>query len=266
MLRRKNSRWRRTVFTCTALTLGASVLLTSENLAADLPAEVIAAAIIDVSRPSTDTVRDVNRKPAEMLQFSGLKRGDKVADYAAGAGYFTRLFAAVVGPNGHVYASVPSALFKYPNIVKGIAEIETYAFTHANVTVSLAAALDAAKYPEKLDVFWISQNYHDLHDRFMGPVDMAAFNRTVYAALKPGGTYLVLDHVAAAGCVPAAAHRGTAGPGLCPRRPLPVQDSVSAREPRSGPPPEQGEAGNRLRVLPGPGEADEPPGRRALRR
>ena len=199
MLRRKKSQWRRTLFICMALTMGAGILLTSENLAADVPAEVITAAITDVSRPSTDTVRDVNRKPAEVLQFAGLKTGDKIADYAAGAGYFTRLFAAVVGPNGHVYASVPSALFKYPNIVKGIAEIETYAFTHANVTVSLAAALDAAKYPEKLDVFWISQNYHDLHDRFMGPVDMGAFNRAVFAALKPGGTYLVLDHVAAPG-------------------------------------------------------------------
>jgi predicted methyltransferase len=105
----------------------------------------------------------------------------------------------VVGPSGHVYASVPSALFKYSNIVKGIAELQAYAVTHPNVTVTFASALDAARYPEKLDVFWISQNYHDLHDSFMGPVDMAAFNRTVYAALKPGALYIVLDHVAAQG-------------------------------------------------------------------
>jgi len=104
-----------------------------------------------------------------------------------------------VGPKGHVYASVPSALFQYPNIVKGIAEVQTFAVTHPNVTVTFASALDAAKYPEKLDLFWISQNYHDLHDSFMGPVDMAAFNRMVYAALKPGGIYIVLDHVAAKG-------------------------------------------------------------------
>lgn len=35
----------------------------------------------------------------------------------------------------------------------------------------------ALKFPERLDLFWISQNYHDLHDRFMGPVDVKAFNR-----------------------------------------------------------------------------------------
>jgi predicted methyltransferase len=171
----------------------------SKTQTSGLPSAAVAEAVADSSRPASDTARDVNRKPLETLAFTGVKPGDKIADYAAGAGYFTRLFAAVAGPKGHVYASVPSPLFKYPNIVKGIAEIQNYAVNHPNVTVTFAAALDAAKYPEKLDVFWISQNYHDLHDSFMGPVDMAAFNRTVFAALKPGGVYLVLDHVAAKG-------------------------------------------------------------------
>jgi predicted methyltransferase len=36
----------------------------------------------------------------------------------------------------------------------------------------------------------------------MGPVDMVAFNRAVFAALKPGGVYVVLDHVAAKGSPP----------------------------------------------------------------
>jgi predicted methyltransferase len=166
---------------------------------ADGSSDAIAAAIAEPSRPATDTVRDGNRKPAETLAFVGVKPGDKIGDYAAGAGYFTRLFSVVAGPTGHVYASVPSALFKYPNIVKGIAEMQSFAMAHPNTTVIFASALDAAKYPEKLDIFWISQNYHDLHDPFMGPVDMAAFNRTVYSALKPGGLYIVLDHTAAKG-------------------------------------------------------------------
>jgi predicted methyltransferase len=190
---------RKGLLACAALTLIMANPLLSKDLPADPPREAIAAAIADSSRPATDTARDANRKPAETLAFAGVKPDDKIADYAAGAGYFTRLFADVAGPRGHVYASVPSALFKYPNIVKGIAEVQAFAVTHPNVTVTFASALDAAKYPEKLDVFWISQNYHDLHDSFMGPVDMAAFNRTVYAALKPGGIYIVLDHVAAKG-------------------------------------------------------------------
>jgi predicted methyltransferase len=171
----------------------------STGLAAGPTSDAIAAAVIDPARPPVDTVRDAERKPAPTLLFIGVKPGDKIADYAAGAGYFARLFAAVVGPRGHVYASVPNALFKYSNIVTGIAEIQAYAAAHPNVSVTFASALDAAKYPEPLDVFWISQNYHDLHDKFMGPVDMDAFNRSVYAALKPGGLFLILDHVAAKG-------------------------------------------------------------------
>jgi predicted methyltransferase len=159
----------------------------------------IAAAIADPARPVTDIARDANRKPAAMLEFAGIKEGDKVADYAVGQGYFTRLFSAIVGPRGHVYGSVPNTLYKYPNIVKGTAEVEAYLFTHPNASLNFGGALDVARYPEHLDVFWISQNYHDLKDKFMGPVDTAAFNRAVFAALKPGAVYILIDHVAAAG-------------------------------------------------------------------
>jgi predicted methyltransferase len=161
--------------------------------------KTFAAAVADPSRPTTDTERDANRKPSETLAVIGVKPGDIVADYAAGQGYFTRLFANVVGPKGCVYAVVPSELFVYPNIVKGTADIESWTVKHPNVTVSFASALPAVKFPEKLDLFWISQNYHDLHDDFMGPVDIAAFNKAVFAALKPGGLYVILDHTAAPG-------------------------------------------------------------------
>jgi predicted methyltransferase len=169
------------------------------SAAEEKPMSAIAGAIADTGRPVSDKDRDPGRKPAEVLAFAGVKPGDKVADYAAGQGYFTRLFSQVVGPRGHVYASVPAALFQYPNIVKGIADIDAYAKDHPNVSVTAAAALDAARYPEKLDLFWISQNYHDLKDPFMGPVDMAAFNKAVFAALRSGGIYVVLDHVAKPG-------------------------------------------------------------------
>jgi predicted methyltransferase len=192
---------RKFVLVCTVSALVASAIVTTPALGAGSPAvsQAVAAAVADSSRPATDSARDLGRKPAETLAFAGVKPGDKVADYAAGGGYFTRLFSGVVGPAGHVYAAVPNGLFQYPNIVKGIAEIETWAVAHPNITVTFASALDAVKFPEKLDLFWIAQNYHDLHDPFMGPVDMAAFNKAVFAALKPGGLYIVLDHVAARG-------------------------------------------------------------------
>jgi predicted methyltransferase len=158
-----------------------------------------AAAVADPSRPDSDRARDADRKPEQTLVFTGIKPGDQVADYVADSGYFTRFFSSVVGSKGHVYAVEPTAFFQFEHFVKEVAELQSYAVTHPNVTVTTAAALEGVKFPEKLDLFWISRNYHDLHDKFMGPVDTAAFNRAVYNALKPGGEYVILDHSAASG-------------------------------------------------------------------
>jgi predicted methyltransferase len=179
----------------------ALVPLASGAIAMDKATNSTAAttAVADPSRPDSDATRDADRKPAQTLEFAGIKPGDKVADYVADAGYFTRLFAYIVGSTGHVYAVEPTAFFKFDHFVKAVAELQGYAVAHPNVTVTTAAALEGLKFPEKLDLFWISRNYHDLHDKFMGPVDTDAFNKAVYEALKPGGLYVVLDHSAAPG-------------------------------------------------------------------
>lgn len=57
----------------------------------------------------------------------------------------------------------------------------------------------ALKIPEPVDLVFTSMNYHDLHDPFLGSPDMLHFNRTILNALKPGGIFLVVDHVAATG-------------------------------------------------------------------
>src|SRR3569832_1880796 len=148
--------------------------------AADLNS-AIAAAIADPARPAADTARDANRKPLEVLVFAGVKPGDRVADYAGGSGYFTRLFADIVGPSGHVFTSVPSGLYQYKNIQKGTADIAAYVAGHPNTNQQNAKPLQAARYPEKLDLFWISQIYHDLKDPFMGPVNKTTNKRAVFA-------------------------------------------------------------------------------------
>ena len=69
---------------------------------------------------------------------------------------------------------------------------------YANVAL-ITAPIDDPALPSGLDAVFIRQDYHDLHDKFMGPADIARFNRNVYAALKPGGVFVILDHAAAAG-------------------------------------------------------------------
>jgi predicted methyltransferase len=69
-------------------------------------------------------------------------------------------------------------------------------YPNVSIAEQPAAALAA---PEKVDLVFTSQNYHDYPDKFMGPTDPAVLNKAVYAALKPGGIYLIIDHAAAAG-------------------------------------------------------------------
>ncbi len=179
-----------------ASTILALTLMTASAHAAP-HARSIAAAIADTSRPVSDVRRDADRKPAETLAFAGIKPGDTVADFIANSGYFTRLFADVVGPRGRICAVELNEIVKFPNVAKGYADLASWAAARSNVTVEKVAASAPVVFPRRLDVFWISQNYHDLSDKFLGPLDVAAFNRQVFAALKPGGRYIVLDHAAA---------------------------------------------------------------------
>jgi predicted methyltransferase len=192
---------------CSLLLAGAS-LTGGYAQAASSPTNVITSAVADPGRPENDRNRDVARKPVESLQFSGIKPGDTVADFNAGAGYFARLFSDVVGSRGHVFSIEPVEIQQY--IAKSTAELQEYAASHRNITVSVKTALESLRLPRKLDLFWISQNYHDLHNKYFGPVDIAAFNKAVFDALKPGGSYVVLDHRAApdaAADVTATLHR-----------------------------------------------------------
>jgi predicted methyltransferase len=83
---------------------------------------------------------------------------------------------------------------------KSLAQWQKLAATPHYANVSLlqqpAALLSA---PEPVDLVFTAQNYHDYHDPFMGPVDMAGFDKRVYDALKPGGLFVVIDHAAPAG-------------------------------------------------------------------
>lgn len=156
---------------------------------------IIAAAIADPARPDSDREQDADRKSQQVLEFTGVKPGDRVADFIPGRGYVTRLLSKIVGDKGYVYAIVPAELPDRMAVsVKKIADDPTY----GNVTV-LRDPVNNFKVPEKLDLVWTSMNYHDLHDDFLGPADLTKVNRAIFNALKPGGIYLVLDHAATSG-------------------------------------------------------------------
>lgn len=157
----------------------------------------IAAAVANPKRPEADRARDANRKPAECLAFAGVKPGDRVADIIPGTGYFTKLFSKAVGPKGYVYAYIPSEL---DDLYKkhGIKVPPPADPNYPNVSY-IHAPIEKFVTPEKLDIAWTSQNYHDLHNKEFGSPDMNVFNKAVYDSLKSGGVFIVLDHAAEKG-------------------------------------------------------------------
>ncbi len=153
-----------------------------------------AVAVTDKSRPAADVARDAARKPAEMLAFAKIDHGKKVVDFIAGHGYFTRLFVVAVKPGGSVVAVVPKQVADHdPEAVAALAAIAAEP-AYGDVTV-VANLTDPAI--ANVDVLWTAQNYHDLHNA--GPDMVGGVNKAVFAALKPGGYYVIVDHAAAAG-------------------------------------------------------------------
>ncbi len=156
-------------------------------------------AVSDAARPPEDTKRDAQRLPAQMVEFAGIKPGMSVVDLLPGTGYFTRIFARAVGPKGHVYAyfgpqydarlktqgvdpdnQFPDLKRIYPNLG------------------TIHGPLNGFVTPQKVDVVWISDNYHDTHNKSYA-ADVPGMNKAVFASLKPGGVYVIIDHRAVKG-------------------------------------------------------------------
>jgi predicted methyltransferase len=156
-----------------------------------LPA--LGAAQTATQRPAAAPAPDPALKVPEVIAFMGIKPGDHVADIIGGK--LTASLAQAVGPRGKVYAIETAEVVKvHP---QALTAMQGLAAQSPNVVVSADPIVAAL--PSGLDVVLIRQNYHDLYDKFMGPADVPAFDRAVYAALKPGGVFVVLDHAAATG-------------------------------------------------------------------
>ncbi len=173
--------------------LATSMMFAATAQAADIPAP-IAAAVADSHRPAADHARDTARKPAEMLAFAGVKPGDTVLEILPGTGYFSRILAKTVGPKGHVYLATPDPSSKFAEpAAAAIAADPAY----ANVSVIPLTGAAMRTLPP-LDMIWTAQNYHDLHlSTLKLPVPL--LDKLWLSILKPGGEFIVIDHVASAG-------------------------------------------------------------------
>jgi predicted methyltransferase len=162
----------------------------------DLPHEKIVVtpalkAIIDAKdRTDDDKKLDAGRHPAEMLAFLGIKPGMKVADLVAGGGYTTELLARAVGAKGKVYSENPKFI---------VEKFADKAWTERlkrdadkNVTRLDRELEDPFPADVKdLDVVVMNLFYHDT---FWMKTDRAKMNAAIFASLKKGGIFVVIDH------------------------------------------------------------------------
>ncbi len=180
-----------------ALALAAPMVLTAKTA----PAPDFHAAVTAPGRPDEATKLDEGRKPEQVLAFEGLKTGDKAADIMAGNGYYTQIIARAVGPRGHVTAYDPEQFTKGdPKDGPDWAELMKREHNVSRVIYPF----EAFKAPVgAYDFVMIHLDYHDLYWEStkygIKRIEPASFLKTLYAAVKPGGTVAVIDHVAAPG-------------------------------------------------------------------
>jgi len=155
------------------------------------PAEIVAAA----DRDEADREADVRREPVELLAFLDLRPGMKVADIGAGGGYTTELLARAVGPSGVVYGQ--NTPFVLERFARDAWDARLAKPINANV-VSLEREFDDP-FPADIEPLDLVINVLFYHDFEWQEVDRAAHNADVFAALRPGGRYVIVDASAAAG-------------------------------------------------------------------
>jgi len=148
--------------------------------------ERIAEIVASPDRSAADRTNDQRRRPEPMLAFIGLRPGMVAMDISAAGGYTTELIARAIGPAGKVYGQVPA------NAQRIEARAKNPALSHI---VPVVRSFDDPVPPEisanALDLVTLMFNYHDFGH---WGVDRARLNPAVFAALKPGGIYVIADH------------------------------------------------------------------------
>jgi predicted methyltransferase len=140
-------------------------------------------------------------KVSELIRLARVDAGSTVIDVYPGDGDWTRLFSDVVGPGGRVYSFVPAEVADFKNDPVGRIQTLSKEPGRENVEAVSADLVAMPEVTQPADVLWLHLFYHDLHTALIQKKGATAadFNRAVYERLKPGGSYVIVDHVAAAG-------------------------------------------------------------------
>lgn len=194
------------------LALLSSLAMTGSGYAASAIPAYVAAAVADAGRPPAEIKRDAVMKPADAMAFAGIKPGQAVVDFIPGDTYYTRVLAKIVGSKGDVYPFVPftgpiNAATKreqakgVPDPVDAPLALQSLVHYPNITTIWEFLMLSGGQFalPKQLDAVWTADNYHDLHTPKLDAPDTGVVSKNIFAAIKPGGVYIVSDARAAKG-------------------------------------------------------------------
>ncbi len=175
-----------------------ALLLVAAPLAASAKPADVAMAVAMADRPAEDRALDASRKPAQVLAFEQLEKGDRVLDWMAGGGYYSELMARAVGPRGHVDALNP------PGFAASTADVWKVRLARVpNISLITTGFAEATLPPGNYNFALFNIVYHDLYwtsEKYNLPrVEPRAILANLYAAMRPGGVVAVIDHVGAKG-------------------------------------------------------------------
>lgn len=141
-----------------------------------------------------DRELDAGRHPVELLDFLALSPGMKAANLGAGPGHTTELMVRAVSPGGVVYMQ------NEPTWLPFLQEALRERFTHQVMVSGVVRAERPFEDPlppdaRGLDLVVMNLIYHDVVNT---KTDRAKMNANVFAALRPGGAYVVIDSSAPA--------------------------------------------------------------------
>ena len=166
----------------------------SDNAGHDVAAPDLATLLVSDARFDGDRARDAGRKPAAVLEFLGVEPGMSVVDIIGAGGYYTEVLSLAVGPDGHVAAMNPAAIFQLRDGAMGrelearLADSRLPNVTQLNKEFAELSADDGP-----FDVALTALNLHDVYNR--GGEEGAIQTLSIVSELlKPGGVLGVIDH------------------------------------------------------------------------
>ena len=188
----------------TGILLAAAAFALSPTVAVAAPAAV-ATAVASPARTPDNVKLDEGRKPAEVLNFFGLRKGMRVIDMFGANQYWAEIMAPVVGPRGKVTVWQPTQ-FMNDDRRKKFAE---FAKRQKNVSL-ISSPFEAPELgTNAYDFMIMNLDYHDVYlenaERKIVRMEPDPWLKRIHAAMKPGATLGIIDHVA----LPNSDTRGT---------------------------------------------------------